>query len=191
MGKNKHKLRYRTEMHDIFREVVEGDSFSVVGYRHKMGAENVKALLSDYKPYRKWIAEVKSDDLVLKSEIRKFRMKGKSIMFLAEHFNMDEEDVERIVSSLGLSSLSSLADRSRRIITVDDVAVFARNTKVGSTVECGTARDGSIVNCRVLKKYPYIALTDKGCFSWNWLCIKNVCGANYDEEDEDEGRWFG
>lgn len=70
-------------------------------------------------------------------------------------------------------------------ITVRQISYFAKKLPLSYRISCRipveyAQIDGKVVermrdsHCRVIKKYPYIALTDQGIFSWAELAYWNL-----------------
>ena len=58
-------------------------------------------------------------------------------------------------------------------VYVWDVARFKRSVRIGEYLFYDETTDGIRIDCKVLKKYPWFAVTDVGCIDWNWLCVMN------------------
>lgn len=64
----------------------------------------------------------------------------------------------------------------------DEIAHFRERIRPGDRLTCFTGRSTETkpedeneeeTRCTVKKKYPYIALTSKGCFQWTMLALRN------------------
>ena len=172
---------------EMYSDVVDGgDSFGKVAYKYGTTKAKVKDILYDYKPYTDWLKKMRSNENHLKSQILMYMGKGKSVEFLSEHYQMEKEAIERYVSEINRRSSSQITYDvpGQRAVSITDVRRFARFTEVGDLLTCGITKDGLLIKCKVLKKYPHFAMTDLGTFDWNWLCVKNIENATLEYESE-------
>lgn len=170
--------RLLSERSIILREMLSGESYAHLAYRHRTSKKYLMDMMRRYKPYKSWLLARQTDSLLMDAEIRQYLDDGLTVAFLSELYDVGYDEmrdrVHRIEMRVDTDYLSQ-SDKAmtKKYVTVDDVKDFKIKVNVGEMLICDETEDGVLIYCTILKKHLWYADTDMGSIDWNWLAVKN------------------
>lgn len=167
-------------LEEIFELKKQGNSVRDIAYMVGRSYYSVKMILIKYPPYIEWSKEQRKIRQKQRGDILEMHDSGMSNMEISKKIGMDKQVVSNtIFRELRKRAKENGEDvilapwQSRSLIFIDDVEYFRQVVQVGDELVYTETEYGIPLMCRVIKKYPYIAMTDAGAVDWPWLTLKN------------------
>lgn len=163
---------------DIFQQALDGASYASIASKQRTTKDNLIEQLSEYRPYKKWLADRRRSPSLRYDDLRVMLTRGFTTRHIAELFQLSYDELKMEIHRLENADkrkyiTDPAAEESKRVITVYDVEIFKEIVQIGELLKCDKTEDGIVIWCKVLKKHKWFATTDCGCQEWNWLCVQN------------------